>query len=174
VHAGVEQRARLGAERDRRRGAGAEALEQGLPRHAALDEVARREDALEVDGARADRAPRVVDDQRAEVVGAPERHAQRAPGDEELAEVGEAQVARELFGRAHGQGHAVRACAREQQLRAARALEVDVQLDLGVRRHDDLRFRGWTATAKASPVPGARAFSRESRRARGRRRRAGA
>ena len=113
-------------------GAVAVALEHLLPGHAAPDALRRREDALDVDGSVLRRLLGVVDDHLAEVVGRAKRRCDDQPGLDEVREVGEAVEVADALDRVRREGDAVPPRSQQERLRAHRALEVDVELDLRV------------------------------------------
>ena len=114
-------------------GAAAVALEDRVPRDAAPRALDRREDRLEIDGTVPLRLGRVVDDDLAEVLLGPQAVGGQDPDLDEVVEVAKAVELAQALDGVCGQRLTVPLRDREQRLRLDRRLEMDVQLDLGVR-----------------------------------------
>ena len=110
----------------------AKALVNRLPCHATPHELQRREDAFDIDGAMLHRLAGVVDGDPPEVVGRAQARGHHQPYVDEVGEIGEVELVGELLGRRRGEGDVVALGDREQRVRAQRALEVHVQLDLRI------------------------------------------
>ncbi len=121
----------------------AEPLVDRLPRHAAADELERREDALDVDGSVLLGLAGIVDGDSAEVFGRAQAGGHHQPGVDEMRQIREMEVLGERFGRFGRELDAVAAGTGDEHLWTQRALEVDVKLDLRVaHRGDHLCSRG--------------------------------
>ena len=97
-----------------------------VPVDAAPGAFGRREDALDIDGTVRGRLARVVDDDLAEVLVAPERIRREHPDLDEVPEVAEVIEGRELLLGIDRQGVVVAARDLEQRRRPHRSFEVDV------------------------------------------------
>ena len=110
----------------------AEAFVDRLPRHAAAHELERREDAFDIDGAVLHGLAGVVDGDPPEVVGRAQARRHHQPHVDEVGEIGEVELVGQPLGRRRGERDVVALGDRQQRLRAQRALEVNVQLDLRI------------------------------------------
>src|SRR5262249_25014611 len=115
--------------------AAAHALEDLLPRRAAPDALRGTEDPLEVDGPVPGRLGRVVDDHLPVVGLGLQRVRRQDPHLDEVPEVGEPVELLEPLDAVGRQRVVVASRDLEQRLRANRALEMHVELDLGIGRH---------------------------------------
>ena len=119
------------------------ACEDLLVGNAAAGRLGRGEDAFQVDRAMGGRLGRVINDDLPEVALGKQRSCGHPPDVEKVPEVAELVDPGQFLDRVGGQRDAIAAGEPEQRGRPDRALEMDMQLDLGVAHpaHPPIRDR---------------------------------